>query len=155
MQVRDRSQGESSSRHTNGEDESIPAWARGGDTGRSTSQPRRGNSRSPAASESDVAAKAAAVGANFLKSANSLWGKTQKKVARAVQDFQQDGEMDPSQPKWMRDVAVEQRKPSRHVAPQEAPEMPRRPDAPAQRVTEEALALEIGTGPPQIGRAHV
>lgn len=144
-QLRDSSNGASSSRPTNGEDESIPAWARGGETGRSAS---RGDSCSPAISESDVAAKAAAVGANFLKSANSLWGKTQKKVQRAVADFQQEGDVDPSQPKWMRDVAAEQKKQSRQAMPDGAPDMPRRPDAPIQTVTDEALALEMGTGPP-------
>lgn len=148
-QARDSSRGAGSSRPTNGgEDESIPAWARGGDAGRTSSQPRRGDSRSPAISESDVAKKAAAAGANFLKSANSLWGKTQKKVQRAVADFQQDGEVDSSQPKWMRDVSEQQRRPTRQPIQEDAPGLPRRPDAPSPSVTDEALALEMGSGPP-------
>lgn len=148
-QARETSHGAGSSMPANGgEDEAIPAWARGGDAGRSSSQPRRGDSRSPAISDSDVAKKAAAAGANFLKSANSLWGKTQKKVQRAVAEFQQDGEVDPSQPKWMRDVAEQQRRPTRQPIQEDAPGLPRRPDAPSLSVTDEALALEVGSGPP-------
>lgn len=148
-QARDTSRGAGSLRPTDeGENEAIPTWARRGDAGRSSSQPRRSDSRSPAISESDVAKKAAAAGANFLKSANSLWGKTQKKVQRAVADFQQDGEVDPSQPKWMRDVVEQQRRPPRQAAQEDGSDLPRKSDAPTPSVTDEALALEMGSGPP-------
>ncbi|EAQ90550.1 hypothetical protein CHGG_02485 [Chaetomium globosum CBS 148.51] len=73
----------------------TPSWMRDGDD-----DIRRNDSRSPASMDGDFAKTAAAVGSSFLKSANSLWKTGQKKVQKAVAEFQQDG--DPSQPKWMR-----------------------------------------------------
>lgn len=73
----------------------APSWMREGDD-----DVRRNDNRSPAPMDGDFAKTAAAVGSSFLKSANSLWKTGQKKVQKAVAEFQQDG--DPNQPKWMR-----------------------------------------------------
>lgn len=52
--------------------------------------------------EADLSKTAAAMGASFLKSANSFWKTGQKRMQQAVADFQQEG--DPTQPKWMREA---------------------------------------------------
>ncbi|KAF4586015.1 UBA/TS-N domain-containing protein [Ophiocordyceps camponoti-floridani] len=99
--------------------------------------PSAGPNRSPieeASGEPDFAKSAAAVGTSLFKTANSLWKTGQKKMQRAVADFQQQEE-DTGRPKWMRDVSQEQR-PSR---------------ATAATATDEALALE--SAPPAPTRA--
>lgn len=80
----------SSSRARNG----SPAWA-------SEERPGRRDNRSPATADADLAKTAAAVGSNLLKSANKFWSVGQKKVQKAMAEFQ-EGPADPSQPKWMR-----------------------------------------------------
>ncbi|POS87120.1 hypothetical protein EPUL_002548, partial [Erysiphe pulchra] len=55
----------------------------------------------------DISRDATAVGNNILKTANSLWKTSQKKVHKVVSEFQQqDVVSDPSQPKWMRSNSV-------------------------------------------------
>ncbi|TVY14342.1 UBA domain-containing protein 7 [Lachnellula arida] len=118
-----------------------PAWMR--EEGRDRSQPRREENPSPN-SEMDLSKTAAAVGNNLFKTANSLWKTSQKKVQKAVADFQQDG--DPSQPKWMREAAEreqEERKATAEGRPRR--EKPTPVDAAA---TDEALMLESGSRPP-------
>ena len=56
---------------------------------------------STATFERDPAQLAAELGNNFLKSANSFWKQSTKKVQQAVQEFNTESEG--SQPKWMRD----------------------------------------------------
>jgi hypothetical protein len=112
--------------------ENTPAWMR--DEGRDRSQPRRQDSHLPANGEVDFSKAAAAVGSNFLKTANSLWKTSQKKVQKAVAEFQQDS--DPSQPKWMRE-AMEREQIQRNGKQQGA----------ATQVTDEALMLEGGGRP--------
>lgn len=85
----------SSSRARNG----SPAWA-------SEERPSRRDNRSPAVADADLAKTAAAVGSNLLKSANKFWSVGQKKVQKAMADFQ-EGPADPSQPKWMRSAQQE------------------------------------------------
>ncbi|KAK0635355.1 hypothetical protein B0T17DRAFT_485028 [Bombardia bombarda] len=109
----------------------------GGSDERASSQPRRENTRtrdnrSPASEEPDFTKTAAAVGATFLKTANSLWKTGQKKVQKAVSEFQQDG--DPGQPKWMRSVQKDQQTRVRGG---------RQPD----EITDDALKLESGDRP--------
>lgn len=96
--------------------------------------PSRRDNRSPASgADVDFAKQAAAVGTNFLKTANKFWSAGQKKVQKAVAEFQ-DGPSDPSQPKWMKS-AQQDRTGENNMA--------RRPiDA-----TDEALMLEAGTRP--------
>ncbi|OJD33406.1 uba ts-n domain protein [Diplodia corticola] len=115
--------------------ESVPAWMR--EQGSRSSSQRRNEGRTPT-EERDVAQMAQEFGTNLFKSANSFWKQSQKKVQKAVADFQQDG--DPSQPKWMRDAQSH--------ASGDGPA--RRSGPPAERpVTDEALLLESGMGPPQ------
>ncbi|OAA64717.1 uba ts-n domain containing protein [Niveomyces insectorum RCEF 264] len=118
-----------------------PAWMREADGGHA---PSRGDGRSSSAAlaEGDFAKTAAAMGSNFLKTANSLWKTGQKQLQKAVQDFQQDA--DPNQPKWMRSAGQE------HMDAPAAPDggaAARRRDAAASAAaavaaTEEAMMLE-------------
>lgn len=78
----------------------TPSWMREAPPGDAA---RSRDSRSPASMDGDFAKTAAAVGSSFLKTANSLWKTGQKKVQKAVAEFQQDGDL--SQPKWMRSTA--------------------------------------------------
>lgn len=116
--------------------EATPAWMR---DEREQAQPRREDSRSP---NEDFTKAAAAMGNNLFKSANSLWKTSQKKVQKAVAEFQQ--ESDSTQPKWMRE-AVE-----REQAETRSDGRGRRPEVP--EVTDEALMLE-GGGRPQARKA--
>lgn len=106
-----------------------PAWAQ--DEGLS----RRDN-RSPGQGEVDFAKQATALGNSFMKSANSLWKTGQKKMQKAVADFQQQDAGDPSQPKWMRSAQQDM-----HGAPAER----KRTEA----GTDEAMMLESGGRPPR------
>ncbi|AEO56268.1 hypothetical protein MYCTH_2301004 [Thermothelomyces thermophilus ATCC 42464] len=107
---------------------STPSWTKEGQSGGGA---RGRDNRSPASLDGDFAKAAAAVGSSFLKSANNLWKTGQKKVQKAVAEFQQDG--DPSQPKWMRSAQGHGR------AEDTGRQIP--------EVTDEALMLEMG-GPP-------
>lgn len=124
--------------------ETVPAWMRA--DGRGHSQPRRDDSRSPANSDSDLAKTAAAVGSNLLKTANSLWKTSQKKVAKAVQEFSQ--ESDPSQPKWMRDASLDRQAPREKQPVQEDAQKGRPERTASPSVTDEALMLEADARPP-------
>lgn len=88
----------------------------------------------------DYAKTAAAVGSNLFKSANSLWKTSQKKVQKAVAEFQQD--VDPSQPKWMKEAA------EREAAERRVPSEARARKVAEPEVTDEALMLEGGGRPP-------
>ena len=114
-----------------------PAWMQ--KERRDDSQPRREDSRTPT-SDVDISKAAAAVGSNLFKTANSLWKTSQKKVQRAVADFQQDA--DPNQPKWMREAA------EREAAERRAPTENRGRKVAELDVTDEALMLEGGGRPP-------
>ncbi|KAJ9659538.1 auxilin-like clathrin-binding protein required for normal clathrin function [Coniosporium apollinis] len=132
----------------------VPAWMRA-DT-RSGSEQRRQDSRSPGP-EKDVTQYASELGSTLFKSANSLWKTSQKKVQRAVADFQQEG--DSSQPKWMRDAQLHASEdlPRRDVSRSGRPHREadtderssRRPAQPEREVTDEAMMLEAGSGRPQ------
>ncbi|KAH8805764.1 hypothetical protein F5884DRAFT_458131 [Xylogone sp. PMI_703] len=124
----------------------TPAWMRDGP--REQSQPRREDSRSPGAFQNDLSKTAAAVGSNLFKTANSLWKTSQKKVQQAVAEFQAD--QDPSQPKWMRDTAErETRREARPSADDVRGRQGRVESShTASGITDEALLLEAGSGPP-------
>ncbi|KAL5313563.1 hypothetical protein ACEPPN_017984 [Leptodophora sp. 'Broadleaf-Isolate-01'] len=115
-----------------------PAWMR--EESRDPSQSRREDNRSPNG-ETDITKAAAAMGNNLFKTANSLWKTSQKKVAKAMNEFQQ--EADPSQPKWMREAAEREQSERRAVA-----EGRGRKPQPTPDVTDEALMLEGGGRPP-------
>ncbi|KAF2816658.1 uncharacterized protein BDZ99DRAFT_434115 [Mytilinidion resinicola] len=117
-----------------------PPWMRGQDD-RSNSSQRRQDNKSPGG-EKDVTQYASEIGTTLFKSANSLWKTSQKKVQKAVAEFQQEG--DSSQPKWMRDAQL--------AAEQEARPSPRsreKAPEPESNVTDEALLLESGISRPQ------
>ena len=113
--------------------DSTPAWMR--EEGRDRSQPQREENRSPSG-EMDLSKTAAAVGSNLLKTANSLWKTSKKKVA----EFQQ--ESDPSQPKWMREEAEREQAERRAATEGRGRRQPAAPE-----VTDEALMLEGGGRP--------
>lgn len=118
--------------------ESVPAWMR--EQGSRSSSQRRNEDRlsTEEKEERDVAQLAQEFGSTFLKSANSFWKQSQKKVQKAVAEFQQDG--DPSQPKWMRDAQSH--------APGDS--QARRNQLRAEKqATDEALMLESDMGRPQ------
>lgn len=103
-----------------------PAWMRE----ENVELPARRDNRSPAAG-GDLSQKAAVVGSNLFKTANSLWKQGQKQVQKAVADFNQEGG-DSSQPKWMRE------------AQQARPQLQEKQAASA---TDEAMLLESGARP--------
>ncbi|PSN74441.1 hypothetical protein BS50DRAFT_479802 [Corynespora cassiicola Philippines] len=77
---------------------SVPAWMRGEES-RSRSGQRRPEGQTQ---EKDVSQYASEIGNTLFKSANSLWKTSQKKVQKAVAEFQNEG--DPNVPKWMRNA---------------------------------------------------
>ncbi|KAK8035642.1 hypothetical protein PG993_010637 [Apiospora rasikravindrae] len=99
--------------------------------------PQRSGTASPGEGSSDIQQRAAAMGASFFKTANTLWKTGQKQVQKAVAEFNQEGAGDPNQPKWMR--SAQQERPS-------APER-QRPSA-----TDEAMMLEPGMRPERPSR---
>lgn len=107
--------------------DATPNWA-------NEEAPRRRDNQSPASAEADLAKTAAAMGTNFLKTANKFWSASQKKVQKAVAEFQ-EGPSDPSQPKWMRSAQQEMGEAKRPVD-----------------VTDEALMLESGSRPSRPSR---
>ncbi|KAK1833283.1 hypothetical protein QBC39DRAFT_401645 [Podospora conica] len=103
-----------------------PSWMREAEAGRSR------NDGSPAPADADFTKTAAAVGSSLLKTANSFWKQGQKKVQKAVSEFQQEGGGgDPNQPKWMRSAQQER-----------GGDEKRRPET-----TDEAMMLEAGMRP--------
>jgi hypothetical protein len=122
-------------RETRG-DSSVPSWMREEDE-RARSGSRNKDNQSPAP-EKDVTKYAQDIGSTLFKSANSLWKTSQKKVQKAVADFQQDG--DPSQPKWMREAQL------REEAERQG--SVKKGKAPAPDITDEAAMLEAGASRP-------
>ncbi|KAK3359859.1 hypothetical protein B0T25DRAFT_534053 [Lasiosphaeria hispida] len=104
-----------------------PAWMRDETSGEGA---RSRDNRSPASVDADFTKTAAAVGSSLLKTANTFWKTGQKKVQKAVSEFQQDG--DPNQPKWMRSAQQDLAGAGEKRAPE---------------VTDEAALLESGMRP--------
>lgn len=102
--------------------------------------PGRTDSQSPASREKDVSQVATEFGNQMWKSANTLWRTGQKKVQKAVHDFQQEGDND-GRPRWMTEAEMRQR--------QEEPAngQATRPS----KATDEAAMLEPGQAPPSRG----
>lgn len=101
--------------------------------------PSRYDNRSPVAGDADFAKQAAAMGTSFLKTANKFWSAGQKKVQKAVAEFQ-EGPSDPSQPKWMRSAQQDITGDGRRAQPL------------ADDVTDEALMLDSGARPERPSR---
>ena len=131
---------------------SVPAWMRGSDSRSRSNQ--RAKHDSGSGQEKDVSQVAADIGTQLFKSANSLWKTSQKKVQKAVAEFQQDG--DPSVPKWMRTAQSTQ---EREFETQSHPSSRERkiergsPKAAEVSVTDEALMLEAGSRPVKPSRS--
>ncbi|CZT50401.1 related to UBA domain-containing protein 7 [Rhynchosporium secalis] len=118
-------------------------WSR--EENRDASRSRRHDNRSPNG-DGDTTKAAAAMGNNLFKTANSLWKTSQKKVVKAMNEFQQ--EADPSQPKWMREAAEREQAERRAAAEGRG----RKPQSTLD-VTDEALMLEGGGRPPRKSKA--
>ncbi|KAK8047053.1 UBA domain-containing protein 7 [Apiospora saccharicola] len=112
-----------------------PAWMREDQPG----FPPRSSNTSPAEGSTDIQQRAAAMGASFFKTANTIWKTGQKQVQKAVAEFNHEGGGDPNQPKWMRSAQQEM---------QSAPEK-QRPSA-----TDEAMMLEPGMRPERTSRSR-
>ncbi|QDS68910.1 hypothetical protein FKW77_008077 [Venturia effusa] len=118
-------------------DSSVPSWMREEDE-RTRSNSRTKDNQSPAP-EKDVTKYAQDIGSTLFKSANSLWKTSQKKVQKAVAEFQQDTG-DPSQPKWMREAQLREEAESQGDL--------KKGKSPVADVTDEAAMLESGAGRP-------
>lgn len=107
----------------------------------------REGSRQPASQERDVSEIAAKFGNQFLKTANNLWKTGSRRVQQVVQELNAD--VDPSKPRWMREAASAN-VPSQQM--RETSRSERREEHGGSQtpggLTEEALLLEMGTGPP-------
>ncbi|KAL9581579.1 MAG: hypothetical protein Q9212_003811, partial [Teloschistes hypoglaucus] len=135
-------------------EDAQPAWMR--DRSAAAADGQRQNSRSPVNGEKDPAKIAAELGSNLFKTANSLWKTGQKKLNRAVADFNSDS--DSSQPKWMSqsgtDRGASKPRSQKHVDGEVNGDAPisksRRPTSGIDDgVTDEALMLESAdTRPP-------
>ncbi|CAD6500390.1 BgTH12-07567 [Blumeria graminis f. sp. triticale] len=84
----------------------------------------------------DISKAAVAVSSNLLKTANSLWKNSQKKVQKAVAEFQHQ-DSDPNHPRWMRDAPDHET--VQHASNFKGSLRSRRNSS----VTDEALLLEI------------
>ncbi|KAF2871274.1 hypothetical protein BDV95DRAFT_629075 [Massariosphaeria phaeospora] len=122
----------------------VPSWARADDArSRSGQGGPEGQTQ-----EKDVSQYASEIGTTLFKSANSLWKTGQKKVQKAVAEFQQEG--DPSVPKWMKDAqAVDNEK---HIPQPSRPRQKPSSAGTAPNVTDEAMMLEGGGRPPKPSR---
>jgi hypothetical protein len=130
-------------------DDNVPAWA------------REGRSQQ----EKDLGAYAAEIGGTLFKSANTLWSTGRKKMERAVAEFKVDlaDGGDPNQPKWMRERQIREeleRRGARGITRNNRPPRSSEGEAPTARenqeaadaLTDEAMMLEMGGGPPNPGR---
>ncbi|KAI5306306.1 hypothetical protein KEM56_001463 [Ascosphaera pollenicola] len=152
-----RQQTSSDQRGSTSRDNSIPPWMRS--ETRSSRSDRDSRSLS-ASGERDASQIAAEFGATFLKSANTFWKTSTKKVQQALNELNEPH--DPNQPRWMREVEfrhdeLSERQPRRQQTPRLSENRPM-PDA--VDMTDEAIMLESGGAPPrrqqkQQQRAHV
>ncbi|KAF2462760.1 uncharacterized protein BDR25DRAFT_308140 [Lindgomyces ingoldianus] len=131
---------------------SKPAWMRGDDA-RSRSGQRKQDGQSTT-QEKDVSQYASELGSTLFKSANSLWKTSQKKVQKAVADFQQDS--DPNMPKWMREAQIHSQCEGSGSRDETTglPSGVRKgaPDRATSDATNEAMMLESGSRPGKSSR---
>ena len=130
-----------------GEDPAAVAWNR---QQRANSQDRAENNDVTTGKEPTKFA--AELGNNFFRTANSLWKAGQKKVNKAMADF--NTEPDSAQPKWMRDAALAS--PPSPDGSSTLPENSLRDQAQLHTnfMTDEAALLESGSARPQSTRAR-
>ncbi|KAK3707326.1 auxilin-like clathrin-binding protein required for normal clathrin function [Vermiconidia calcicola] len=123
-------------RRQRSEEGAAPPWMRDSRPSSAASR-QRGEAANGERAPAQVAQE---FGTKFLKSAGSLWKASQKQMARTIADLQQDGSngtgqnVDPSQPKWMRDGTI---------APDQLPPR-RRPQEPIQQPAQPRVAVEAG-----------
>lgn len=116
-----------------------PAWMQG-EVSRSGSRQRDVGNASRG--EKETSQYASDIGSSLFKSANSLWKTGQKKVQKAMADFQ-DG--DSSQPKWMREAAQQQAYADNSRQRTKESNFKGREDSQAE-MTNEAMLLESDQG---------
>lgn len=112
-------------------DEAGPAWMRN-----PAVNTRAANSQS-SAEDKDVGQYASELGTSLFQSANTLWKSGQKKVQKAVAEFQHD--TGDAQPKWMQQPQVPRPRPK----PEGATVHP-------SQGTDEAMLLETGRPAPHV-----
>lgn len=101
--------------------------------------------------EKDAAQLASELGSSFLKSANSFWKSSSKKMQQAFSEF--NGPTDPSQPKWMREATASNEF-EEQVRRQQSRNAHREPQAPSHDLmTDEALMLEAQ--PPRLQKPSI
>lgn len=123
------------------EDREMPAWSRS--DRRTESDQRPTDNATPSNVDKDPAQIASELSATFLKTAGSLWKTSTKKVQQAVQEFNSDS--DSSQPRWMKEPAVDAKPRSRHERRDENNGRRRRRSSASKKadlVTDEAMMLE-------------
>lgn len=119
-------------------------------------QPRSRERDQTRAQEKDFEQVATEFGSTFLKTANSFWKQSTKRVQQAVQEFNSDGEANGT-PKWMREAE----KQTSHPQPRQTRQLeeehehirPQRRIVETQRVpqaTDEALMLESSRPTPPL-----
>ncbi|ETI24674.1 hypothetical protein G647_04043 [Cladophialophora carrionii CBS 160.54] len=99
------------------------------------------------AQDRDIEKMAAEFGANFFKTANSLWKQGTKQIQKAVQEFNSDTESAAAQPKWMRETAErparKEHQPREQEVETKSTQRRRSPGAQVQSdLTNEAMMLE-------------
>lgn len=133
-----------SARKLSNNGDSSPNWMRS--RSRSQSGQRRRRTSGSATREKDVTQFATEIGSALFKSANVLWKQGQKKVQKAVAEFQHDG--DNSQPKWMRDATLGTSPSKANGLVASGRPSTATPTAAQSGVTNEALLLDSGSGRP-------
>ena len=141
-----------------------PTWMK-----EQSSNQRRPDGKHTATGDKDPAQYASDIGSSLFKTANSLWRSGQKKLNQAVSELNSPDNVDSSKPKWMREASQEAslsradtRQGSQNQPGGDDARIPTRSEAKAKAeeiVTDEALLLETGGGPPArkkaAGRAKV
>ena len=120
---------------------SGPAWMR--QKSRASASRQQSEHRSTGA-EKDAARYATELGNNFFKAANSLWNSGQRKITKAVADF--NAENDSSQPRWMKEASMQRETsiPRRRESGTARGEPASRSPTATTQMTDDALLLEVG-----------
>ena len=127
----ERRNSESARRSRRGSEQGAPPWMR--------KTPTQETPQSPG--ERDVSQYASELGNSLFKSANTLWKTGQKRMQKAIAEFQHEG--DSSQPRWMREAQLQS--PEGAAPPGESSNLggPRKVTARAEDLTNEAMMLDM------------
>ena len=134
------------------ESNTAPAWMR--QKSRPNASRQHSENSKSAGAERDAGKYASELGNNFFKTANSLWKTGQKKLTKAVSDFNTD--TDPSQPKWMKEVSTDREAPTtlRRESTTNGKDPRSRQPPTAPNMTDEAVLLEMGRERPQPAKSR-